>query len=428
MAAFDDVVIISGCRTPVGKFQGSLSDLSAPQLGAIVVREAVKRAELDATQVDECIMGNVVSAGLGQNPARQAAIFGGLAPAVGAMTINKVCGSGLGNAQVVDSMVHDGLWDIYNNYHMGITGENVAEKYGITREEQDEFALNSHGKALAAIRECRFKSQIVPVEIPAKKKGEAPVRFEKDEGPREDTTIEVLRSLKPAFKKDGTVTAGNAPGVNDGAAAVMVTSAKRAQELGRAPMVRIVAQATSGIEPKWVMMAPVGAVRQIWKKTGWKNEDVDLYELNEAFSVQALGVIRELGLDLNKVNVNGGAVALGHPIGASGARVLVTLIYEMIRRNARRGIAALCLGGGNAVAMAVERWEFCRADSAYGASTLAESGVPASFLISARRLAIPWCTFFSQVALRNAPCTGSVSVHSTKCVLVSKIDSPNWGS
>ena len=397
MAALDDVVIISGCRTPVGKFQGSLSDLSAPQLGAIVVREAVKRADLDATQVDECIMGNVVSAGLGQNPARQAAIFGGLAPAVGAMTINKVCGSGLkavalaaqavqtgnssvvvaggmesmtnapyllpqarkgyrlGNAQVVDSMVHDGLWDIYNNYHMGITGENVAEKYGITRQEQDEFALNSHRKALAAIRECRFKSQIVPVEIPAKKKGEAPARFEKDEGPREDTTIEVLRSLKPAFKKDGTVTAGNAPGVNDGAAAVVVTSAKRAKELDRAPMVRIVAQATSGVEPKWVMMAPVGAVRQIWEKTGWKNADVDLYELNEAFSVQALGVIRELGLDLNKVNVNGGAVAIGHPIGASGARVLVTLIYEMIRRNARRGIVALCLGGGNAVAMAVER-------------------------------------------------------------------------
>jgi acetyl-CoA C-acetyltransferase len=397
MAAFDDVVIISGCRTPVGKFQGSLSDLSAPQLGAIAVREAVKRAELDGTQVDECIMGNVVSAGLGQNPARQAAIFGGLAPAVGAMTINKVCGSGLkavalaaqavqtgnasvvvaggmesmtnapyllpqarkgyrlGNAQVVDSMVHDGLWDIYNDYHMGITGENVAEKYGITRQEQDEFALNSHRKALAAIRECRFKSQIVPVEIPAKKKGEAPVLFEKDEGPREDTTMEVLRSLKPAFRKDGTVTAGNAPGVNDGAAAVVVTSAKRAKELGREPMVRIVAQATSGVEPKWVMMAPVGAVRQIWEKTGWKNQDVDLYELNEAFSVQALGVMRELGLDPNRVNVNGGAVALGHPIGASGARVLVTLIYEMIRRNARRGIAALCLGGGNAVAMAVER-------------------------------------------------------------------------
>jgi acetyl-CoA C-acetyltransferase len=397
MASFDDVVIISACRTAVGKFQGSLSELSAPQLGAIVVREAAKRAGVGADQVDECIMGNVVSAGLGQNPARQAAIFGGLSPATGAMTINKVCGSGLkaialaaqavqtgnssivvaggmesmtnapyllpqarkgyrlGNAQIVDSMVHDGLWDIYNNYHMGITGENVAEKYGIKREEQDEFALNSHRKALAAIRECRFKSQIVPVEIPAKRKGEPPVIFEKDESPREDTTIEVLRSLKPAFKKDGTVTAGNAPGVNDGAAAVVVTSAPRAKELGVQPMVRIVAQATSGVDPQWVMMAPVGAVRKIWEKTGWKNEDVDLYELNEAFSVQALGVMRELGLDPNKVNVNGGAVAIGHPIGASGARVLVTLIYEMIRRNAKRGIAALCLGGGNAVAMAVER-------------------------------------------------------------------------
>jgi acetyl-CoA C-acetyltransferase len=261
----------------------------------------------------------------------------------------------LGNAQIVDSMVNDGLWDIFNNYHMGITGENVAEKYGIPREEQDEFALNSHRKALAAIKECRFKSQIVPVELAPKKKGGQPVIFDKDESPREDTTIEVLRSLKPAFKKDGTVTAGNAPGVNDGAAALVVTSRKRAKELGAQPMVRIVAQATSGIDPKWVMMAPVDAVRKIWEKTGWKNEDVDLYELNEAFSVQALGVMRELGLDHNKVNVNGGAVALGHPIGASGARVLVTLIYEMTRRNVHRGIAALCLGGGNAVAMAVER-------------------------------------------------------------------------
>jgi acetyl-CoA C-acetyltransferase len=397
MAAFDDVVIISACRTAVGKFQGSLADLSAPQLGAVVVREAVKRAGLNSDQVDECIMGNVLPAGLGQNPARQAAIFGGLSPATGAMTINKVCGSGLkavalatqavqtgnssivvaggmesmtnapyllpqarkgyrlGNGQVIDSMVHDGLWDIYNDYHMGITGENVAEKYGITREEQDEFAVNSHRKAVAAVKECRFKSQIVPVEIPAKKKGAAPVLFEKDESPREDTTIEVLRALKPAFKKDGTVTAGNAPGVNDGAAAVVVTSGARAKELGAQPMVRIVAQATSGVEPKWVMMAPVGAVRTIWEKTGWKRDDVDLYELNEAFSVQALGVMRELGLDPNKVNVNGGAVAIGHPIGASGARVLVTLIYEMTRRNAKRGIAALCLGGGNAVAMAVER-------------------------------------------------------------------------
>ena len=252
-------------------------------------------------------------------------------------------------------MVHDGLWDIYNDYHMGLTGENVAGKYGISREDQDQFALDSHRKAVAAMRECRFKLQIVPVELPSKKKGDAPVIFDKDESPRADTTIEILRGLKPAFKKDGTVTAGNAPGVSDGAAAVVVTSAQRAQVLGATPMVRIVAQATSGIDPAWVMMAPVDAVRQIWKKTGWRNEEVDLYELNEAFSVQALGVMRELGLDPAKVNVNGGAVAIGHPIGASGARILVTLIYEMVRRDVHRGIAALCLGGGNAVAMAVER-------------------------------------------------------------------------
>jgi acetyl-CoA C-acetyltransferase len=397
MASFDDAVIISAVRTAVGKFQGSLGDIRAPQLGAVVVREAVQRAKLDPKQIDECIMGNVVAAGLGQNPARQAALYGGLAPEVAAMTINKVCGSGLkavglaaqavqtgnsrvvvaggmesmsnapyllpqarkglrlGNSQVVDSMINDGLWDIYNDYHMGMTGENVAEKYKITREEQDQFALHSHRKAVAAWKECRFESQVVPVEMPPKKKGEAPGRFAKDECPREDTTIEALRALKPAFKKDGTVTAGNAPGVNDGAAAVVVTSAKLAQELGAKPLARIVAQAASGVEPQWVMMAPVGAVRQIWQKTGWKNEDVDLYELNEAFAVQALGVMRELGLDPNKVNVNGGAVAIGHPIGASGARILVTLLYEMIRRNAHKGIAALCLGGGNAVAMAVER-------------------------------------------------------------------------
>ena len=397
MPALEDVVVISGVRTPVGKFQGSLSDFSATQLGAMVVREAVKRANLDPKQVNECIMGNVVSAGLGQNPARQAALFGGLPPEVGAMTINKVCGSGLkavalaaqaiqtgnseivvaggmesmtnapyllpqarkgyrlGNAQIIDSMVHDGLWDVYNDYHMGNTGENVADKYHVTREEQDEYALNSHRKAVAAIKECRFKSQVLPVEIPAKKKGAPPAIFDKDESPREDTTIEALRSLKPAFKKDGSVTAGNAPGVNDGAAAVVVTSARRAKELGAKPMVRIVAQTTSGVDPKWVMMAPVDAIRQIWKKTGWMNEEVDLYELNEAFSVQLVAILRELNLDPNKVNVNGGAVAIGHPIGASGARVLVTLIYEIIRRDVHKGIAALCLGGGNAVAMAVER-------------------------------------------------------------------------
>src|SRR6201982_2282004 len=330
MPSFDDAVIISACRTPVGKFQGSLSDFTAPQLGAFVVREAVKRANLEPKLVDECIMGNVVSAGLGQNPARQAAIFGELSPETGAMTINKVCGSGLkavalaaqaiqtenssivvaggmesmtnapyllpqarkgyrlGNATIVDSMVHDGLWDVYNDYHMGITGENVAEKYGIPREEQDEFAVNSHRKAVAAIKECRFKAQIVPVELPAKKKGAAPVIFDKDESPREDTTIEILRSLKPAFKKDGTVTEGNAPCVNDGAAAVVVTSAQRAKDLGAQPMVRIVAQATSGIDPKWVMMAPVSAVRKIWEEAGWKNEGVGLYELTEGCSVSAL--------------------------------------------------------------------------------------------------------------------------------------------
>ncbi len=397
MPSPQDVVIISGVRTPIGKFQGSLSEIGATKLGAIVVREAVKRAGVDPNSVDECIMGNVVSAGLGQNPARQAALFGGLPPTVAAMTVNKVCGSGLksvaladqairtgnssivvaggmesmtnapyllpqarkgyrlGNAQIVDAMVHDGLWDVYNNYHMGNTGENVAQKYHISREEQDEFALNSHRKAVAAIKECRFKSQIVPIELPPKKKGSEPVLFDRDESPREDTTVEVLRSLKPAFKKDGTVTAGNAPGVNDGAAAVVVTSAARAKQLGKQPMVHIVAQATSGIDPAWVMMAPVDAVRQVWKKTGWKPDEVDLYEINEAFSVAAVAVTRELGLDANRVNVNGGAVALGHPIGASGVRILVTLIYEMIRRDVHRGIAALCLGGGNAVAMAVER-------------------------------------------------------------------------
>lgn len=392
-----DVVIISAVRTPVGKFQGSLSDLSATQLGALAVAEAVKRAHIDLKQVDECIMGNVVTAGLGQNPARQAAIYGGLAPEVGAMTINKVCGSGLkavalaaqaiqtgnsevvvaggmesmtnapyllpqarkgyrlGNAQIIDSMVNDGLWDVYNNYHMGITAENVAEKYHVTREEQDEYALNSHRKAADAWRECRFKSQILPVEIPSKKKGQPSTFFDKDESVREDATIDALRSLKPAFKKDGTVTAGNAPGVNDGAAATVVTSYRKAKELGAEPMARIVAQATSGVEPQWVMMAPVSGVRKIWRKAGWKPDEVDLYELNEAFSVQSIAVVKELGINSDKVNVNGGAVAIGHPIGASGARVLTTLLYELIRRGAHKGIAALCLGGGNSVAMAIER-------------------------------------------------------------------------
>jgi acetyl-CoA C-acetyltransferase len=313
------------------------------------------------------------------------------------MTINKVCGSGLkavalaaqaiqtgnseivvaggmesmtnapyllpqarkgfrmGDSKAVDSMINDGLWDIYNNYHMGMTGENVAEKYGITREEQDAYALNSHRKAAAAHNEGRLTSQILPVEIPAKKKGEAPTPFSNDESVREDTTIEALRGLKPAFKKDGTVTAGNAPGVNDGAGALLVMSAKKAASLGLKPMVHIRAQATSGVEPKWVMMAPVTGIRKVLERAGWQAAEVDLYELNEAFAVAALGVTRELGLDLGNVNVNGGAVAIGHPIGASGSRVLITLIYEMMRRDLKKGVAALCLGGGNSVAMAIER-------------------------------------------------------------------------
>jgi acetyl-CoA C-acetyltransferase len=395
-SSLEEIVIVSGVRTPIGKFLGALSEFTAPQLGAIAVKEAVKRASIaDLNMINECIMGNVVQAGLGQNPARQAAIYGGLPPQVGAMTINKVCGSGLkavalaaqaiqtGNAEivvaggmesmsnapyllpkartgfrigdqkVVDSMVNDGLWDKYNDYHMGITGENVAEKFKITREAQDEYATNSHRKAIAAIKAGKFKDEIIPVEIPGKKGG-ASTFFDTDESPREDTSVETLRKLKPAFKKDGTVTAGNAPGTNDAAAALVVMSASKAKALGIKPILRIVAQATSGVAPEWVMMAPVDAVRQIWKKTGWTANDVDLFELNEAFSVQALGVSQELGLDASRVNVNGGAVALGHPIGCSGARVLVTLMHEMQKRNAKRGVAALCLGGGNAVAMGVE--------------------------------------------------------------------------
>jgi acetyl-CoA C-acetyltransferase len=390
-----DIVIISGVRTPIGKFQGTLKPFSATQLGAIVVRAAVERAGLAPQQIDECIMGNVVSAGLGQNPARQAALKGGLLPDVAAMTINKVCGSGLkavglaahailagdseivvaggmesmsnapyllpnardgyrlGNGTLVDSMIQDGLWDAYENYHMGNTGEVVAEKYKVSRERQDEFALNSHRKAVAAIRAGKFRDEILPVPIP-QRKGD-PVLFDTDESPRPDASIEALRKLKPAFKKDGTVTAGNAPGVNDGAAALVVTSAATAAKLGKAPVARIVGQAVSGIEPALVMMAPVKAVRKLVDKVGWNLADVDLVELNEAFSVQALAVIEQLELHPDRVNVNGGAVALGHPIGASGARVLVTLLYEMMRRNAKRGIATLCLGGGNAVAMAVER-------------------------------------------------------------------------
>ena len=391
----ETAVILSAVRTPIGKFQGGLASLSATDLGAKVVAEAIRRAGMDAKQVDEVILGNVVQAGLGQNPARQAALRGGCDPRVAAMTINKVCGSGLkavglaaqavllgeseivvaggmesmsncpyllpqvrkgyqfGDGKVVDAMICDGLWDAHENFHMGMTGELVAEKYGITREEQDRFALDSHQKAVRARKSSFFESQILPLEVP-QKKGE-PVVVRHDESPREDTTLEALAKLKPVFKKDGTVTAGNAPGTNDGAAALVVTSERTAARLGKQPMARIVAQATSGVEPKWVMMAPVDAVEKLLEKTGWDRErEVDLVELNEAFAVAAIAVTRQLRLNPEKVNVNGGAVALGHPIGASGARILVTMLYELQRRNLQRGIAALCLGGGNAVALAVE--------------------------------------------------------------------------
>ncbi len=388
-------VILSAVRIPTGKFLGALKDLPAPALGALVVREAVRRANVDPQAVDECIMGNVVSAGLGQNPARQAALNGGLSDRVSASAVNQVCGSGLkavmlaaqgiavgdvdisvaggmesmshcpyllrrvreglrlGHGEVVDSMINDGLWCAFEDWHMGMTGEAVAEKYGITREQQDGYAVNSHRKAAAATSEGRFKDEILPVELPQKKG--TPAVFDRDESIREDTTEAALASLKPAFQKDGTVTAGNAPGVNDGAAALVVTSATRAAQLGLDPIARIVAQATSGLHPKWVMMTPVDAVRQVLRKAGWTIDQVDLFELNEAFSVQAVAVTQELGIDLEKVNVNGGAVALGHAIGASGARVLTTLLYAMKARNARRGVATLCLGGGNGVALAVER-------------------------------------------------------------------------
>jgi len=389
-----DVVIVSAVRTPVGKFQGTLSELSAVELGAFAVRAAVERAGINSAEVDECIMGCVLPAGLGQNPARQAALRGGLADSVSALTINMVCGSGLkavalaaqaiahgeaeiivaggmesmsnapyllpggrkgyrmGDGAVVDSMVRDGLWCACEDFHMGMTGELVAEKHAITREQQDAYALQSHRKAAAAWREGRFAAEVIPVEMKSKK---GSVMVTRDESVREDASLEALAALKPAFKKDGTVTAGNAPGVNDAAAALVVMSAAKAKELGLHPMVTIKAQATSGVAPKWVMLAPVTGVTKVLERAGWSMEEVDLFELNEAFSVQALGVMKELGLDATRVNVNGGAVAIGHPIGASGARVLVTLLHEMQRRNAKKGVAALCLGGGNSVALAVER-------------------------------------------------------------------------
>jgi len=393
--ALNEAVIISAARTPVGKFLGSLKGFSATDLGAIAVRESVKRAGVKPEEVDEVIMGCVIQAGLGQAPARQAALRGGLPPSVSAVTVNKVCGSGLkavmmaaqgiqlgdtdivvaggmesmsnapylipkaregyrlGNGELVDSMINDGLWCSFDNHHMGCTGEVVAEKYSVSRAEQDEYALNSHRKAAAAIKAGKFKDEIVAVEIPQKKG--SPIIFDTDETVREDTSLEALGKLKPAFKKEGTVTAGNAPGVNDGASAVVVTSLERARAMGVEPMARIVAQATAGVEPKLVMMAPVDAVRKLLKKTGWSTSEVDLVELNEAFAVQAVAVTRELGLDPDRVNVNGGAVALGHAIGQSGSRRLTTVLYELKRRNAHRAIISLSLGGGNAVAMAIER-------------------------------------------------------------------------
>ncbi len=389
-----EAVIVGAVRTPTGKFLGGLKSFSAPALGALVVREVVRRAGIEAASVDECIMGNVVSAGLGQAPARQAAINGGLSNGVGALTINKVCGSGLkavmlaaqgialgdidvavaggmesmsncpyllkgareglrmGDGTMVDSMILDGLWDSFHNIHMGLTGEHVAETYKVTRDEQDRYAADSHRKAAEATRQGWFKDEMLPVSIP-QKKGDAIV-VSHDESIREDTSAESLSRLKPAIKNDGTVTAGNAPGVNDGAAALVVMGADVAAAKGVKPIARIVGYATSGLEPKLVMMTPVEAVKKLWKKTGWKPDTADLYELNEAFSVQAVAVTRELGIDPARVNVQGGAVALGHPIGASGARVLTTLLYALRRRGQKRGIATLCLGGGNGVAMAVE--------------------------------------------------------------------------
>ena len=396
MSDTKEAVIISAARTPTGKFQGALKGFTAPELGALAIREAVKRAGVDPARIDEVIMGCVVQAGIGQAPARQAAMKAGLPPEVSALTVNMVCGSGLravalasqsvrlgdadfvvaggmesmsnipyampgardgyrmGNQTVVDLMVHDGLWCPFENWHMGNTGEVVAEKHQITRETQDQFAYDSHRKAYEAIQAGRFKDEIVPVEI-SQKKGD-PIVLDVDEPVRSDTTVEALGKLKPAFKKDGgTVTAGNAPGVNDGASALVVTSDEKAAELGVEPLARVVSYAVSGIEPKYIMLAPVEGVRRAVAKAGWALEDVELFELNEAFSVQALGVMKELGINPDFVNVNGGAVAMGHAIGNSGGRVLTTLLYEMKRRGAKRGVAGLCLGGGNSVAMAVER-------------------------------------------------------------------------
>jgi len=390
-----DVVIASACRTPIGKFQGSLASVDAPGLGAVAAAEAIRRAGIEPDAIEECIFGNVLGAGLGQNPARQVARAAGVPDAVGSFTINKVCGSGLkavmlaaqairagdaecvlaggtesmtrspyllpqaregvrlGHGQLLDSMVHDGLWDKYNDFHMGMTGELVADKYEISREEQDAFAAESHARAGAAVAAGRFDEEKVAVPVPQRKAD--PVPFLEDENVRADMTPEGISKMRPAFKKDGTVTAGNASSINDGAAALVVMSGERASQLGVTPLATITDYATGGCAPEWVMMAPEHSINACAAKAGKQPVDFDLHEINEAFSVAAIALRRVLDLDPAKVNVNGGAVALGHPIGASGARILVTLLHAMKQRDAATGMASLCLGGGNAVSLAVAR-------------------------------------------------------------------------
>jgi len=389
-----EVVIAGPVRTANGRFLGGLSSFSASQLGSFVVKETLKRSGVSGDQVDEVIMGNVISAGLGQNPARQAAIYGGVGVSSGAMTVNKVCGSGLkavvlgtqaiklGDAEIivaggmenmsgapyilrqartgyrlndgvlVDTMVYDGLWDVYNDFHMGNTGELVAEKYKISREEMDEYAYHSHRKAVEAHEKGNFKEEILPVEVPQRKR--EPIIVDRDEGPRPDTSPESLAKLRPVFKKDGTVTAGNASQISDGAAAMVLLTEEKAKELGVAPIARVTGYATGGMEPEWVMMTPTVAVPKLLQRTGMKIDDFDLIELNEAFAVQPCAVMKELKMNPEKVNIHGGAVALGHPIGCSGARILVTLIHALKQTKGTKGLATLCLGGGNAVALSIE--------------------------------------------------------------------------
>lgn len=390
-----EVVIASAVRTPVGTFGGSFKNVSAVDLGKAVVKEALKRAGIEANQVDELIFGNVLQAGLGQNVARQVSVAAGIPIEVPSFTVNKVCGSGLksvalaaqaiiagesdiivaggtenmsqapyilkdarwgqrmGDGKLVDYMIHDGLWDIFNGYHMGITAENVAEKWNLTREEQDEFSLQSQLRAEKAIKSGRFKDEIVPIEVPQRKKD--PIIVDTDEHPRFGSTIEGMAKLRPAFKKDGTVTAGNASGINDGAAALVVMSKEKAEELGVKPLATIVCSASAGVDPSIMGTGPIPASRKALEKANLTIKDIDLVEANEAFAAQSLAVVKELGLDTEKTNVNGGAIALGHPIGASGARILVTLLYEMAKRDAKKGLATLCIGGGQGIAVIVER-------------------------------------------------------------------------